>query len=361
MEKVVYLLGAGFSAPLGLPVMSNFLFKSKDMYWQNPEKYDYFQGVFDTIGRISNCKNYYEFNAINVEYVLSILEMGDYLKGGSLSKEFIDYIRDVIEFYTPPIPEHSDKKMPGNQEDYLFGTDMAWYPYAMFACALLNRRFLPSNMSSVRSVYHRIICAANPDAQTQYSVVTLNYDMVLESVANFISMHYVLEMNQAVAFADRADYPISNSSSMVKYDAALAKLHGSVDTGVIIPPTWSKGVNTDIVPAWNLAFRLLAEATQIRIIGYSLPIADAYVKYLLKSAVIQAPSINIKKIDIICLDDDSGSVKKRFYDFIKFDYRRFANKDTKSYLRLHQEKYAGGNRTFDKLEQAHEEFMQAYS
>lgn len=25
MEKVAYILGAGFSAPLGLPVMSNFL------------------------------------------------------------------------------------------------------------------------------------------------------------------------------------------------------------------------------------------------------------------------------------------------------------------------------------------------
>ena len=29
MEKVVYLLGAGFSAPLGIPVMGNFLTRSK--------------------------------------------------------------------------------------------------------------------------------------------------------------------------------------------------------------------------------------------------------------------------------------------------------------------------------------------
>jgi hypothetical protein len=31
VEKVVYLLGAGFSAPLGLPVMSNFLIKAKQV------------------------------------------------------------------------------------------------------------------------------------------------------------------------------------------------------------------------------------------------------------------------------------------------------------------------------------------
>ena len=37
MERVVYLLGAGFSAPLGLPVMSNFLEKSKYMYFEESE------------------------------------------------------------------------------------------------------------------------------------------------------------------------------------------------------------------------------------------------------------------------------------------------------------------------------------
>lgn len=32
VENVVYILGAGFSAQFGLPIMSNFLEKSKDMY-----------------------------------------------------------------------------------------------------------------------------------------------------------------------------------------------------------------------------------------------------------------------------------------------------------------------------------------
>lgn len=41
-EKVVYILGAGFSAPLGLPVMSNFLVKSKDLYFSDTEKYKRF-------------------------------------------------------------------------------------------------------------------------------------------------------------------------------------------------------------------------------------------------------------------------------------------------------------------------------
>ena len=49
MEKVCYILGAGFSAPLGLPVMTNFLARAKDLYAQEPERFEYFQDVFDLI------------------------------------------------------------------------------------------------------------------------------------------------------------------------------------------------------------------------------------------------------------------------------------------------------------------------
>jgi len=59
MEKVVYLLGAGFSAPLGIPVMSNFLMKSKDVYFANPERFKHFSDVFDMINAMSVSKNYY--------------------------------------------------------------------------------------------------------------------------------------------------------------------------------------------------------------------------------------------------------------------------------------------------------------
>ena len=32
MDNIVYFLGAGFSAPLGVPTMRNFIVKSKDMF-----------------------------------------------------------------------------------------------------------------------------------------------------------------------------------------------------------------------------------------------------------------------------------------------------------------------------------------
>lgn len=54
MERIVYLLGAGFSAPLGLPIMSDFYFKSQDMFMAEPDKYSHFKEVFDTIRDMSH-------------------------------------------------------------------------------------------------------------------------------------------------------------------------------------------------------------------------------------------------------------------------------------------------------------------
>ena len=66
-------LGAGFSAPLGLPVMSNFLVKSKDMYFGDPVTYRQFDTVFKTIEELSIIKNYFKADLFNIEEILSIV------------------------------------------------------------------------------------------------------------------------------------------------------------------------------------------------------------------------------------------------------------------------------------------------
>ena len=75
MEKVTYILGAGFSAPLGLPVMQDFLAKSKDLYFSDPRRYRHFQRVFELVRNLSITKNYFDADLFNIEEILSILEM----------------------------------------------------------------------------------------------------------------------------------------------------------------------------------------------------------------------------------------------------------------------------------------------
>src|SRR6266478_4541085 len=146
----------------------------------------------------------------------------------------------------------------------------------------------------------------------KYSIITLNYDLVFETLSQCLTNSFRGGGNFCFALIPKK--PDRDT-------IALDKLHGSVDTSRIIPPTWNKGINRAMVDVWSAAHEILKQANQIRIIGYSLPVADAYIKYLLKSAVIDTP--HLKQIDVLCRDSD-GQTWARYRDFIKLDYARFA-------------------------------------
>jgi hypothetical protein len=202
--------------------------------------------------------------------------------------------------------------------------------------------------------YGDIVVGTNPKPRSRCSVISLNYDMVLESVCEFVNNNY-LPQGWRVSFIDSVSTEDKYPTRLGRYAPSLAKLHGSAHTGSIVPPTWNKGNHPEIVPTWKLAYQLLTEADHLRIIGYSLPTADTYVRYLLKSAVIS--NQHLKRIDVICLDPD-GSVEARYDQFVKFDYYRFFNTDTLNYLTL-----VGRNTSstptlieLNRLEEAHSEF-----
>jgi hypothetical protein len=103
-ENVVYLLGAGFSAPLGLPVMFDFLEQANNLYQHNKDEYQHFKPVFQSIKqKLAHVARFYDSNLDNIEEVLSILEM-ERLLGNVAEKdtdEFIRFIKDTINFYSP--------------------------------------------------------------------------------------------------------------------------------------------------------------------------------------------------------------------------------------------------------------------
>ncbi len=313
-QSIVYILGAGFSAPLGLPVMRDFLVKSKDMYFSAPDKYEALKKVLETIDRLSTIKNYFRADLFNIEEVLSILEMRSTLESSRLSKSFTTFISQVIDHYTPEIP--SPQRLPSNWQDFIFG-DSGWGPYGLFVSSLFQLEYTKESATSSPA-------AAVPQTPgVIYHIVSLNYDLVLENTCGYINEH--LSPNRHLAFLRTPESDGSGHTQSI----TLAKLHGSVDTSDIIPPTWSKRLPQRIAHAWRLAFDCIASANELRLIGYSLPIADAYVRYLLKSAVTQAP--HLKQIDAVCLDPD-GSVRERYDQFIDFNYYRFSPRRVEDYF-----------------------------
>ena len=358
MERTVYILGAGFSAPLGLPVMSNFLNKSKDMFAEKPKEYQSFSTVFNQIKDLSIIKNYFDADLFNIEEIISILEMRDQLvKGGRKSRYFERYIKDVIEYFTPnfTMPEMFD----GPDECVACIAGMPkWKSYGSFVAHLhhmcVDRIDHKHNGPQRLARYFAAKQKGNP--AMRYDIITTNYDRIIENATQAFNDTYYLKENPLRIARTIKEYRDNQEVEQL----CLAKLHGSID-GDIIPPTWNKSSGNHIQQIWTLARQLIENANHIRIVGYSLPPTDTYVRYLLKAAVIE--STHLKSIDVICLDP-SGRVKKSYDDFICFNNYRFIGAGFEKYLQELNKKVeelargTGRNKyIFESLEDTHDAFM----
>jgi hypothetical protein len=305
VENVVYFLGAGFSAPLGLPTISDFILRAKDQHILDQRGNPSFEAVFKAIDRLARVGMAYSAQLDNIEEVLSILEVDAFLGEPSLREVFQDFIRGVIRYRTPQML-FSLEALRDNWQQNLFGITDKTKGYGYFVAAIQLLRF-------ARPV-EVVECNRAEQSEKRYDVITANYDCVLENVCEYVSEH--LAPSLPVRFRE---FPTEDASL-----PTLAKLHGSVANGDIVPPTWSKGAHPDIAPRWRLARETLRRAQHLRFIGYSLPEADSYVRYLLKSAALETP--HLKTIDVMC-QDPTGEVQKRYEEFVTFPRFRFANKD----------------------------------
>ncbi len=317
------------------------------MFAQDRSGYKAFARVFDLIRDMNVAKSYYETDLFNIEEILSILEMRNQL-GGKRARAFIKYVAEVVRHSTPPLPTVDTSRYPADWHSRLLSDAAIWEPYFYFIANLFSLRIeRPTDQSTFN------IESDQPAAT--YSVITLNYDLALEIMSQFLASAFRGGGN--FRFAVLPDKPAKN-------DVPLAKLHGSANSDQIIPPTWNKGINKKMAEVWSGAHEILRKANHIRILGYSLPIADAYIKYLLKSAAIEAP--HLKQIDVLCRDSD-GQTWARYRDFIKFDYARFAMAGVGDYFEMVKATTTSGvsinqpSLSCNRLEAAHEKFFKSNS
>lgn len=321
-EKIVYILGAGFSAPMGIPVVSNFLIRSKDLFFTDPDRYGNFQRVFDTIAEMGRAKSYFSVNLFDIEEVLSILEMQDYGEKAGNRRIFKRYLRDVISACTPDTAPPPSSLPRGQWSQHLFASQM-WRRYCYFVASLFNLRVTASYRHPGPV---RITADVDPAPSASYAIITLNYDMIMERCLELVRGQFSRPPSIEFGFEVTSDATQFSRRGVVP----LAKLHGSSADVTIVPPTWNKNAASPSVrTAWRVAYQVLSEATQIRILGYSLPATDSYIRYLLEATAMKAP--HLKAFDIACLDP-TGEVQERYRRLVTFFRARFGQIDIASYL-----------------------------
>lgn len=343
MEKVVYILGAGFSAHTGIPLMNNFILKSKDIYSTGLSKYSYFEKIFNKIEELAKVKNFFKADLYNIEEVLSLFETEAILyRNTKFRVEFIRFISDVIDYYT--FKDLEINLGMSNWEESFLGKKVP-SNYAFFAMCLMGVSFNACKTGNVNK--DDLVLKRIKNENCRYSIISLNYDLILENCIKSINNYY----NPDIYLGFEKETYIKDWGN-----PHLCKLHGSIDTQNIIPPTWSKNTTENSIQrTWKNAYNILKDATQIRIIGYSLPITDNNVRFLLKSAMLKNQSL--KKIDVICLDKNSN-IKYIYDEFIDFNYYDFKNDRLENYLSAIKNLKRNNNQiAIYDMEKLHKDFM----
>jgi len=152
MEQVLCVLGAGFSAPLNIPTMADFLDVARGLYRQDPSRYSHLNSVFSDIRGIAQVKAWMDSNQHNLEEVLSILEMEDYIKGTSRVEAAKQFIADVIGARPPKFTPADDQLTASNWPEFMMGSGFTEPGYTTFVACLLGLaiRFLSERSSRIQ-------------------------------------------------------------------------------------------------------------------------------------------------------------------------------------------------------------------
>jgi len=329
-QNIVYFIGAGFSAPFGIPVMSNFIDKAHDLYFSDKEKYKELGSTLELINNYANIKNTMNVNLFNIEDLLSLMVMVTYTNPTKVKKnknsllQISEFIKTVINEYTP------NTFSVTNQMTFI----------SSFITQIANFNIKENKNQSVKHEgrnYHEIYYDGKLQQNTNFSLISLNYDMLIENGLSHLHEKHN-EHNKI------AGYPgggwSNNCFRSVKETQddgiPFAKLHGSVDSE-IVPPTWDKTSNKGILKDWILARQLLENATHIIFLGYSLPHTDSYIKYLLASSLKN--NHRLKRISAITLDgDNSTEIRyKNLFGYFRSFY--FHNSDILNFFEFIREYY----------------------
>lgn len=310
-ENIVYILGAGFSAPLGLPVIANFLEKAKDLAFLDNVEIPHRKEIIEKFERLRNVGTVCKSDPYNIEEIFSIIAMDEFLGGSKRQLIFRvkKFISAVIQHTTPKTSVWNSTEPP--KTNHVVSIDKHYAGHRAFVASLFNLRAMREK-GQFDDSYQLKVGFTPSNQQNKYDVLTMNYDTILEDITDSYNLFLEVPSMEKPSFNI-----ISKDNKELQDKPNLCKLHGCVRQDNIIPPTWNKG-NSEIKPIWSAAHHLLVKANRVRIIGYSLPETDSYFRYFLKSALAQCT--HLKEISVYNLGEEARQTYSDFFNYPKFQY-----------------------------------------
>ena len=335
MSNTVFILGAGASCGYGLPLISSFFKKSKELYVKTKEneyKYNY-EKVRQAIGYLQNVNSKAYINIYNIEEVLSAFEMGriiNKLPGISNKEETEQIINSFKRLIYETLDKSTVIRIPSRSEP-------------PDACHLHKRLIEFIDRQNKNNINSCSIITFNYDLLLDYALyrqkLKVNYclDEVNKDNANQIklmklhgSLNWFTQKdnrNEVVPvylediFKDIKYYFNSGGEEKIFFIDPIKwlsekdnKYNGKsmILDPILVPPTFNKmEYNKNILNVWKQASIELTEAENILICGYPHTEADNFFKYLFALS-ISGNSV-IEKIQVF---DPDPEIDEKFKKII---------------------------------------------
>ena len=306
-RNTVYILGAGFSADAGLPLLSNLLREllALDCNSVMPLR----QAKRRSEGKLAQLRGWFKLppeEYQNLEAVFSVFEY--YELEDEMHGHFFKDVKRLLHVLLRRKANLGFRLSPGD------------IPFGMFAG------------NEPRTAYHQFVqerLIPRRSDQT-VTVITLNYDLILESAI--------------WRLGERVDYRTHGApgwENVAESGVPILKLHGSInwvagstsnaivvggpecapcrdndvgdDSWVMLPPTTQKNVFTiePLKSIWLEALASLGELDQLVIIGYSLPPTDPYFRHFLTAGLNR----NQNLFDVVTFLHEDDEARARFDRF----------------------------------------------
>jgi hypothetical protein len=331
----VYILGAGFSAEAGLPLVASFLARMRDAVdWLDDngreEERQAIERVLEFRHRSSAAGYRMNLDLDNIEHLFSVAAA----KSGSATAEDIRLaIAATLDFTAQTGTQLIARLRISEAEGW--PCTSRWRTAATRWVVGSDGAF-DDVESSLYDYYAALLSGlatgqANMEANT---VITFNYDLLLEESLCRLAVPFTYNVS-----GPDVEFDSTAKAQDERADAfRILKLHGSLnwaETGsgsvvvhgdyqrvraaklrpLLVPPTWHKSFNGALLRVWDAAVAALAAATRIILIGFSIPPNDLHFKYLLATGLQDNSSLRSIKI----VDPRAGKLRSQYEEVFRAD------------------------------------------
>ena len=285
LNKVI-ILGAGASVPAGAPTMLNFLDQARDLrrHGLPAEYHESFDAVLESLRDLAGIYEKAYLNLDNLEEVFGAIEMAELV--GKLADMPPDKIKQLRSHFVQMVVRTLQLSITVTSADRA-----------------------PAAASTLA---HGIASAVKKGITI--TVITFNYDLVMEMALRAAKLGHYYALPEEERSHNRSVIPVLKLHGSINwhfcepckvvYDAntfshayqrdSNDRMVGVLDhpqthacnrvhdrTPIIVPPSWDKSrYQSSLRSVWEQAARALDSADEIFVIGYSLPEADAFFRYL---------------------------------------------------------------------------------